>query len=84
MPVALNSGLYWPRRKFLRYPGTVVIEFLPVIEPGLSLQELQKTLCETIETASDRLIVEAAGSSTPPPRAGELAEAIERRGMHPA
>src|SRR5436305_146655 len=23
LPVALNSGLYWPRRKFLRYPGTI-------------------------------------------------------------
>ena len=35
VPVALNSGLYWPRRSFLKYPGTIVIEFLPPIEAGL-------------------------------------------------
>ena len=29
VPVALNAGLFWPRRQFLRYPGTIVIEFLP-------------------------------------------------------
>ena len=29
VPFALNSGLFWPRRKFLRHPGTIVIEFLP-------------------------------------------------------
>ena len=26
--VALNSGLFWPRRTFMRYPGTLVVEFL--------------------------------------------------------
>ena len=28
LPVALNSGLFWPRRTFMRYPGTLVVEFL--------------------------------------------------------
>ncbi|MET5020704.1 1-acyl-sn-glycerol-3-phosphate acyltransferase, partial [Burkholderia pseudomallei] len=36
LPVALNTGLYWRRRGFRRMPGTTVIEFLPVIPPGLS------------------------------------------------
>lgn len=79
LPVALNSGLYWPRRKFLRYPGTVVIEFQPVIEPGMDIRAFQGHLCNTIEAASNRLIVEAAVSTTPPPRAAELAAAIGRR-----
>ena len=35
LPVALNSGLFWPRRKFLRYPGTIVLEVLDPIPPGL-------------------------------------------------
>ena len=35
VPFALNSGLYWPRRKFLRYPGTIIVEFLPAIQPGM-------------------------------------------------
>ncbi len=29
IPVALNSGLFWPRRKFIRRPGTIILEFLP-------------------------------------------------------
>ena len=40
VPVALNSGLYWPRRSFLKYPGTIVIEFLPPIEPGLDSRHI--------------------------------------------
>ncbi|HET7714063.1 MAG TPA: lysophospholipid acyltransferase family protein, partial [Bauldia sp.] len=35
VPVALNSGLYWPRRSFVKHPGTIVIEFLPPVEAGL-------------------------------------------------
>ncbi|MFX8339348.1 lysophospholipid acyltransferase family protein, partial [Acinetobacter baumannii] len=33
IPVALNSGLFWPRKSFWHHPGTVVVEFLPPIEP---------------------------------------------------
>ena len=35
LPVALNSGLFWPRRTFMRYPGTLVVEFLDPLPPGL-------------------------------------------------
>jgi 1-acyl-sn-glycerol-3-phosphate acyltransferase len=35
LPIALNSGVFWPRRKFLRYPGTIVLEALDPIPPGL-------------------------------------------------
>ncbi len=34
VPVALNSGLFWPRRTFLRFPGTVRVEVLDPIAPG--------------------------------------------------
>lgn len=56
VPFALNSGLFWPRRKFLRYPGTIVIEFLPPIPPGLPRREFQARLEAAIETATGRLI----------------------------
>ncbi len=59
VPVALNSGLYWGKRKFLRYPGTIIIEYLPPIEPGLSLDEFMENLTTSIETASNQLIEEA-------------------------
>ena len=67
LPLALNSGLFWPRRKFMRYPGTLVLEILPPIEPGLERDELARILQERIEAASDRLLLEAAESETPPP-----------------
>ncbi|MHB8885640.1 MAG: lysophospholipid acyltransferase family protein [Methylovirgula sp.] len=59
VPVALNSGLFWARRSFRRYPGTVVIEFLSPIAPGLGKQAFMRALEERIETASARLIAEA-------------------------
>jgi 1-acyl-sn-glycerol-3-phosphate acyltransferase len=59
VPVALNSGLFWPRRRFLRYPGTIVIEFLPAIAPGLGPRAFMTRLQADIETASDRLLAEA-------------------------
>jgi len=58
VPFALNSGLYWPRRKFLRYPGTVVLEFLPPIPAGLPRKEFQARLQEQIETATASLVAE--------------------------
>lgn len=58
LPVALNSGLFWPRRTFLRYPGTIVVEFLPLIPPGLSRQAFQARISEAIEGATDRIVEE--------------------------
>ncbi|MGA7456577.1 MAG: lysophospholipid acyltransferase family protein [Methyloceanibacter sp.] len=59
VPVALNSGLFWPRRSFTRRPGTIVVEFLDPIPPGLAKAEFLKRLTQAIETASNRLLAEA-------------------------
>ena len=59
VPVALNSGLFWPRRSLLRRPGTIVVEFLEPIPPGLPKAEVLSRLIESIETASNRLLAEA-------------------------
>ncbi len=56
VPVALNSGLFWPRRNFMRYPGTLVIEFLDPLPAGLSRDEFNTRVAATIEQASRRLI----------------------------
>jgi len=55
LPVALNSGLFWPRRKFLRRPGTIVLEVLEAIPPGLDREEFATRLEREIETAQGRL-----------------------------
>ena len=67
VPVALNSGLFWPRRTIMRYPGTIIVEFLEAIPPGLGRAEFRSTLELRIETAAQRLIEEAARSGPPPP-----------------
>src|SRR5207302_8668755 len=73
VPVGVNSGLFWPRRKFLRYPGTVVMEFLPPIPPGLDGRRFMERLQADIETASDKLMVEAASAHPQPPLPAETA-----------
>ena len=67
VPLALNSGLYWPRRSILRYPGTIIVEFLDPIQPGLPRKEFRQRIEAAIEEASGRLIAEAASAPNPPP-----------------
>jgi 1-acyl-sn-glycerol-3-phosphate acyltransferase len=59
VPFALNAGLFWPRRKFLRIPGTIVIEFLPAIPAGLPRKEFQRRLENVIERSTQALVAEA-------------------------
>ncbi len=59
VPFGLNAGIYWPRRKFLRKPGTIILEFCPAIPPGLPRAEFQKRLEVAIESSSNRLLAEA-------------------------
>lgn len=58
VPFGLNSGLFWPRRQFLRRPGTVVISFLPPIPPGLNRKVFQARLEAAIEGETKRLVCE--------------------------
>jgi 1-acyl-sn-glycerol-3-phosphate acyltransferase len=58
VPVALNSGLYWPRRRFIRRPGTIRVEILDPIPPGLARDVFFNQMQEGIEAASDRLLAE--------------------------
>ncbi len=60
LPVAVNTGLFWRRRGFLRRPGVAVIEYLPVIPPGLNRVVFGERLQSTIENACARLNAEAA------------------------
>ena len=59
LPIALNSGLFWPRRSIRRLPGTVVVEILDPIAPGLDKDAFFERLRSEIEAASARLIAEA-------------------------
>jgi 1-acyl-sn-glycerol-3-phosphate acyltransferase len=59
LPVALNSGLFWPRRTFLRYPGTLVVEFLDPLPPGLPRDEFLTRMRNAIEDATNRIVADA-------------------------
>src|SRR5206468_972037 len=61
LPVALNSGVFWPRRKFRRYPGTVVLEILDPIPPALDKEAFAARVQGDIEAATARLIAEGEG-----------------------
>lgn len=59
VPVALNAGLAWPRRKFVKQPYTIILEFLEPISAGMPPRAFFRLLQERIETATDRLVAEA-------------------------
>jgi 1-acyl-sn-glycerol-3-phosphate acyltransferase len=59
VPVATNVGHFWPRRGFLRKPGTAVVEFGERIPPGLSVRAFMERLEEEVERESQRLLEEA-------------------------
>ena len=54
VPVALNSGAYWTG--FIKRPGTIVLEFLPAIPPGLKRAEFMALLEQRIETATAAIL----------------------------
>lgn len=59
VPIALNSGLFWPKGQFTKNAGVITLEFLPVIEAGLSRQAIMQKLETVIETATISLEKEA-------------------------
>ena len=62
VPIALNSGLFWPRHSWLRRPGTVVAEVLDPIPAGLDKREFLTRLQSAIEQATARLVAEGERS----------------------
>ncbi len=55
IPVALNSGLFWSKKAYIKYPGKIIIEFLPAMPKGLSKQEFVDELKNRIETACQKI-----------------------------
>ena len=59
VPIAVNSGRFWPRRSFLKRPGRIVVEALPPLRPGLERKAFLAELQSRIEAATERLVAEA-------------------------
>jgi len=61
VPVALDSGRFWPRRRFVKRPGRITIRFLAQIAPGLERRAFMAELERRIEGADPS--VATAGSA---------------------
>ncbi len=76
VPVAVNTGMFWPRSGWGIRPGRAVVEFLPPIDPTIPAEGFLPRLRAEIETHSDRLMAEA-GLVLPEP--GDADDAARNR-----
>ena len=65
VPMALNTGLFWPKLSWIKRPGRVVFQFLPPIPPGSDTASVMKKLEHDIENASNALMAETMNISKP-------------------
>src|SRR4029077_17986078 len=49
VPAAVNSGLYWGRRSFVKHPGRITLPSREPIAPGLPRREMMAELEARIE-----------------------------------
>lgn len=59
IPLAMNTGTFWPRNAWIKKPGTVVFEFLPPIEQGLPPAEILTKLQNDVEDRTTALMSDA-------------------------
>jgi len=58
VPVAINSGMYWGKRTFLKYPGSIIVEFLEPMPKGLDRGQFLEELATRVDSATSRLEAE--------------------------
>jgi 1-acyl-sn-glycerol-3-phosphate acyltransferase len=78
VPIVAHWGLFWGRRKLLKHPGHFKVKILPPIQPGLDPDAFYALLIQTLETASDALLLETVEANPhlplPPDAARRVAE----------
>jgi 1-acyl-sn-glycerol-3-phosphate acyltransferase len=62
LPIGLNSGFFWPRRSLNLKRGTILVDIMPPIAPGLERNLFFAQLQECIESSSNRLLEEASAA----------------------
>jgi 1-acyl-sn-glycerol-3-phosphate acyltransferase len=55
VPVALNTGTYWPKKWFVKHSGTAKMRYLEPIAPGLNKRDFMALLEERIEAGCKAL-----------------------------
>ena len=81
VPAAVNSGLFWGRRAFVKRPGRIVLEFLEPIPPGWPRRRLMAELEQRIEAATAALEREAEAAVRDPGLPGRDREGLSRIGV---
>ena len=56
VPVAMNSGKFWPRKSFIIKPGVVTFNILPPIPAGLPAKEAHQKMQDILESESNKLL----------------------------
>ncbi len=57
LPIALNSGLCWPKHSWILKDGIIKIQILPIIEEYYDKKTILHKVQESIETASNKLLI---------------------------
>ena len=60
---ANNVGLFWPKRGFMKNPGTAMVEYMDYMSDDLELEEFVAQMEEKIEAKTNELLVEAGFNS---------------------
>ena len=69
VPVAHNSGLFWPKKSFLKYPGTIDVVIGPVIvSRGKKARQINREVEDWIVSKQKNLV--GRNRSSLPPRGG--------------
>lgn len=84
VPVVMHPGLFWPRRKFLRFPGHFKVQILEPIQPGLDPDVFMDTLVEVMETASDKLLIETVEANPHLPLREDARRRLTELGVLPS
>lgn len=58
IPLAINTGFFWEKSSFMRYPGKVIFEFMEPIAPGLDKKTFMHELEQRIESKCNELNAE--------------------------
>jgi 1-acyl-sn-glycerol-3-phosphate acyltransferase len=83
-PIALNSGLFWSDYAWRGHTGTIIVEVLPPIPPGLPPKAFFEELQRAIETRSDALLLETAALPDAPPLGSSAARRVAALQTAPA
>ncbi len=57
LPVAVNSGLCWPKHSLIMQKGHIIIDIQPHIDSLLKREDVLKKVRDSIETATNKLLI---------------------------